>query len=403
MANLHTLEDGALLESLRGLEARHRETMACIVEHLVELERRGLHLSLGYPSLYEYCTRALGLSEDEAFRRITVARMAVKQPSILAGLADGSLHLSGLVALKPHLGGAPPEVAEGLLELARHQSRREIERRLAARFPEADAPELVRRERGKIDPLSPGRYRVQLTIDQRTRDQLERALELMSHQNPEHALAPLLSAALDALVEQLERSTRAKLTARPTRAKTATAAKTVTAAKTAKTAKTVTAAKTAKTATAAKTVTAAKPQQRANEPPQFDERQLDLWELAATSAPSAPAPLNPDAPHQQLPTEPIRQSPKPPARHVPRPLRRAAFERAGRADGADARAGDSASCCFISESGQRCGSRHFLEIDHEAPWVVERRHRPSNLRVLCGAHNRWAARELMGARDSCVP
>src|SRR6478752_2194681 len=111
MADLHTLGDGELLASLRGLELRHRETMASIIEHLVEVQRRRLDLSSGYPSLYEYCVRVLGLSEDEAYRRITVARMAAREPAILAGLAAGELHSSGLVALKPHFCGATAETA----------------------------------------------------------------------------------------------------------------------------------------------------------------------------------------------------------------------------------------------------------------------------------------------------
>ncbi|HSC86512.1 MAG TPA: hypothetical protein VLC09_04550, partial [Polyangiaceae bacterium] len=69
MGSLASVSDDELVAGLTALEAQHRSTMAAIIEHLVEMERRRLHLRLGYASLYEYCLRALRLSEDEAYRR----------------------------------------------------------------------------------------------------------------------------------------------------------------------------------------------------------------------------------------------------------------------------------------------------------------------------------------------
>src|SRR6187431_1906781 len=132
MTDLRTLSDSELVDSLRNLETRHRQTMAAIVAHLIEMEERRLHLRLGYSSLFDYCQRALGLSEDESYRRMTVARLARQVPAIVDGLADGSLHMSGVALLRPHLRA---ENAEELLALARGASRRELERRLAVRFP----------------------------------------------------------------------------------------------------------------------------------------------------------------------------------------------------------------------------------------------------------------------------
>src|SRR6187431_1098119 len=116
MTDLRTLSDSELVESLRDLEKRHRQTMAAIITHLIEIEERRLHLRLGYSSLFDYCQRALGLSEDESYRRMTAARLAAKWPAILDGLAEGSLHLSGIVALKRHI---TAENAADLLELSR--------------------------------------------------------------------------------------------------------------------------------------------------------------------------------------------------------------------------------------------------------------------------------------------
>ncbi|HUQ02276.1 MAG TPA: hypothetical protein VM261_07240 [Kofleriaceae bacterium] len=54
-------------------------------------------------------------------------------------------------------------------------------------------------------PLAPERFGLQMTIDQETRDKLERAKALMRHRNPSGDLAVVLDAALDALLTKLEK------------------------------------------------------------------------------------------------------------------------------------------------------------------------------------------------------
>jgi hypothetical protein len=43
------------------------------------------------------------------------------------------------------------------------------------------------------------------------------------------------------------------------------------------------------------------------------------------------------------------------------------------------------------KSGQRCSTRHYLQIDHITPVAYGGAASPQNLRVLCAAHNRYAA------------
>lgn len=64
---------------------------------------------------------------------------------------------------------------------------------------------------GKIEPLSPARFRLQLTASQSFKDKLERARELLAHSCPSGDLADVLERALDALLVDLERSRRAKV------------------------------------------------------------------------------------------------------------------------------------------------------------------------------------------------
>jgi hypothetical protein len=66
--------DDELLSEARRLLGAERKLTAKLVAYLAEIEDRRLHLVAGYGSMFDFCTRGLGLGENEAFRRITGAR-----------------------------------------------------------------------------------------------------------------------------------------------------------------------------------------------------------------------------------------------------------------------------------------------------------------------------------------
>jgi hypothetical protein len=55
-------------------------------------------------------------------------------------------------------------------------------------------------------------------------------------------------------------------------------------------------------------------------------------------------------------------------------------------------------CTFVGRNGKRCSATHDLQIDHITPRAIGGSHEPANLRVLCGAHNRYEARRILGGR-----
>jgi hypothetical protein len=68
-----------------------------------------------------YCISELRLSEDEAYRRVTAARLVRRFPALLEGIAAGEIHLTGLLMLGPHL------TAENLVEAlaqAKHRTKK---------------------------------------------------------------------------------------------------------------------------------------------------------------------------------------------------------------------------------------------------------------------------------------
>jgi 5-methylcytosine-specific restriction endonuclease McrA len=137
-----TVSDEQLLEGLSSLVRRGRHLTAQIVAHLAEVEHRRLHLKGGYSSLFVYCRSVHGMSEDEACRRIEVARLACRFPRIFELLASGALSLSVAALLKEHL---TPHNQDELLAAVSHKSVYNAREVLAAHCPQPDAPSKIRK------------------------------------------------------------------------------------------------------------------------------------------------------------------------------------------------------------------------------------------------------------------
>jgi hypothetical protein len=235
---LERLSDAALVHELRVLVAQERTSTAALVVRIAEFDTRRLYLPAGFASTFDYCVHELGLSEDAAYKRIRAARAGRACPGIYEALASGRVHLSAVVRLAPHL---TPENAGELLEGATGRSMAEIEEWLAGRFPRTELLPLVEalparpefrqlasgpvedrpRNAGgsvelasrpvhatptaSVNPQADKRFALHVTIDQATRERLQRAQELLSHRIPSGDVAQVLGLALKALVERLEK------------------------------------------------------------------------------------------------------------------------------------------------------------------------------------------------------
>jgi len=73
------------------------------------------------------------------------------------------------------------------------------------------------------------------------------------------------------------------------------------------------------------------------------------------------------------------------SRHIPEQTRDEVFVR------------DGGQCSFVAPDGTRCQCTKGVQVDHIRPFANGGPHDPSNLRLLCGAHNRRAAERTMGA------
>ena len=330
--SLSHLSDEVLLRDLAAVVAQERTATAEVLAHIAEVDARRLYVPAGYPSMYLYCVQELHLSEDAAFKRIQVARAARRFPAILAALAEGHLHLTGVGLLVPHL---TEDTAAELLAAAAGKTKAEIERLLAERFPQshlltwvAASPALAplasqlapaqvkvarqrlaepvvetvqggpvhRDARPRVTPLSSESFGLQVTLDRSTHEKLRHAQELLGHQVPSGDLAQVLERVLDLAIAQLERQ-----------------------------------------------------------------------KFAATTRPRR---------GQRRPTTGTR--------HVPAHVRRAVWER------------DQGRCTFVSEAGRRCTASKLLEFDHVHEVARGGEATVEGIRLLCRAHNQYAAERTFG-------
>jgi hypothetical protein len=262
---LKSIPDDELLHRLADLMGQSRRVEADVVAHIAEVDERRLYAREAFSSMFAYCMDVLHLSEAEAYLRILAGRASQKHPVLLTMLADGRLHLTAIVKMAPHLTLANRDM---LLERATHRSKRRILELIAEIAPRPDVPVVVRKlpekrtqptpgfilvapNRGDspmpelgpelslelrldgvavpaqgpprdhvalscraldthavpatlVQPLSPGRYKVQFTASAAFHDKLKRLSALMGSRGPAADLAAVIEQAVTEKLERLE-------------------------------------------------------------------------------------------------------------------------------------------------------------------------------------------------------
>jgi 5-methylcytosine-specific restriction endonuclease McrA len=189
------LSDTQLVATVKQLAEQERGATAILVRSLAEVDNRRLYLRDGCSSLFTWCTQVLGLGEGAAYNRIEVARAGRRVPDLLAALDDGSLTLATARVLAPHV---TPENHAELIADARHKSKREVERMVAAVHPLSEVGWC-------FTHVAPGRVRLHVTVSEDTFHNLRRAQELLRHAVPSGDLDQVLDRAVTVLISDLER------------------------------------------------------------------------------------------------------------------------------------------------------------------------------------------------------
>jgi hypothetical protein len=239
-SELCQLADCDLLASVRRAALDERSATRHLIALLSELDARRLYLGEGFSSLFTYCTQALQLSEHATYNRIEAARAARRFPVIFELLEAGSVTLTTVRLVAPHLTEANHRA---LLERLHHKSKRDVELVIATLTPAPDVRSVVRKLRAplparipevsdaanstvvevsmlrqntmpaatpsrpaEVKPLAPERYKIQVTVSREAHDKLRRAQDLLRHVVPNGDPAIILERALDLLVADLERT-----------------------------------------------------------------------------------------------------------------------------------------------------------------------------------------------------
>jgi len=447
MDKVGDLSDEELLARLRGHVGKGNVWGAELIAYLVEVDERRLDRVHPCSSMWDFCTRKLGMSEGEAHRRIAAARTVRRFPQVLGSIERGEVHLCALYALRKHL---TSDNVDELLHEASGMSTREVEKMVAARFPRPDVPASVEPvasqallspvssalpvsvaapspvsiampsdaasawslslaptpgPRPRVEPLSATRYRVELTVSATTMETIDRVKDLMRHRNPTGDLETILDASLALLLAQLEKQRLGK-TPRPRgRRRKPAEATSAGASATSGHAELTTRAPTAHAPHALARLEAMAgdhviPTRAETVESAASDPGIPVHSETRTQDPSAQvhasavgsnqgvsgrraASAEPKTAECAASTHATKAS-RSDTRYVPAALRREVFAR------------DGAQCTYVGPDGDRCPARGYLELDHIRPKAFGGTDTEANLRVRCRAHNALYAEQVFG-------
>ena len=100
------LGDQQLLAQTRRLAGNRRCLEVHILDHLGEIDRRGLALRRGFSSLFDYAVRELRFSDAAAQRRIQALRLCRRHGWVRDKLQNGALTLTAAAQLETAIAGA---------------------------------------------------------------------------------------------------------------------------------------------------------------------------------------------------------------------------------------------------------------------------------------------------------
>ena len=340
--------------------------------------------------MYEYCTQVLGMCEATATRRIRAARAARRFPAILPMLADGRLHVSAVSLLAPHLNAAN---VMSLLAEASRQSKAQVERLVARRFPKADVPSVVRPLAAAMAYATPA-AQVVANVASVPSPVIVVPMESIDSRKLKGPLfAADDTATLHDIVQKVVVTAAAQSGSEPVSETVLTNIADVMA-------QTLLRAADAVPVPAARENARVSPRSEGRFAWQLtaDQEMQDLLEEARELIGHHSGRELPDVLKRGLQvlvaslrkaryaetSRPHRATAPTNGRHVPAHVKRAVAERDGH------------QCTFVSDDGRRCTERTGLEYDHVIPLARGGRSTVDNTRLLCGPHNQFEAERVFG-------
>ena len=360
--------DQELIDGVFAAITREFEDVAAVIAHLAEMDTRNLFAGEGSSSLKTYCMEVLRLTEDQAYSRIAVARVAQKFPVVLDLLADGLVHLTAVDRLGPSL---TQENHLAILEEATLKSMAQVEEIVARLRPKPPVPSSIRKlgwssgqggegesffgsgtaggpdeeareehvppsraRRSAISPLAPGSHDIHITADEETVYALRELQELLSHQVPNGDPAVIIKHSLLRTLKEVKKE-RFGTGKRRKRA-----------------------------------------EEEISEVERGDEEDVS-WEASKEGRKLASQEGPKGRPGKSLGEE--NQS-----RYIPKEIRKAVWER------------DEGRCAFRSIKGRWCTERRFVEFHHIIPFAWRGETTIDNIELRCRTHNAYEGELIFG-------
>jgi len=222
-------------DSSRHLADLLRREHAALADFLVALaafDRTNAFRSLGFPNLFEFLHRELGLSRGAAHYRKVAARLVDRFPEVVEPLRDGRLCLSSVLALAKVITETNrKEVLPRFFHRSRDEAKQvAVEIAPATVLPRRTVvtveqprialpvnsgaspvhpgelqPTIPERPRILVEPLTETRSRIHLTVSRSLLAKLRKARAGQSHVQPGATDEQVIEAALDLLLAQQEK------------------------------------------------------------------------------------------------------------------------------------------------------------------------------------------------------
>jgi hypothetical protein len=180
-----------------------------VLHHLREIDARKLFASLGFSSLFLYCTQELKYSEGGAYRRIAATRLLRDVPEYEEKLQSGAVSVATLSQVQSFLVQEKrqqnktysKEEKLELLEKVEGMSSQQTERVLATISPQAVRPEKAR-------ALNEEETEIRFTASRELMQKIEKLKGLMSHHGRTQTYAGLFEELVNMGLKKLDPNQR---------------------------------------------------------------------------------------------------------------------------------------------------------------------------------------------------
>ena len=260
-----TLSTKAVLEQTKYVRSQEVKCTASLIAHLVEIVKRKAFVGEGFSSLFDYSVKALGFSESEAALRSQVTYKVIDFPELLEYLSNNKISLTVAGLLSAHIS---KENASILLSACQGLSKRKAEEFIACLAPKptfseslrkapvsplispkmgkplwpesasqeksitqnsqsheqssliftsrsddenaknADALRVTAESKEILNPSTPERYNVKLSITKEQKEKLDRLGELLGKRTANGNLEEIISFAIDCALEKKDPAKR---------------------------------------------------------------------------------------------------------------------------------------------------------------------------------------------------